>query len=202
MIVCLSCLLQKKSPVIGVQTLFVQMVIMNDLIAIMALLQKQLRSYTISRDCSFPSGSGIFELGNFLLKLDSLQSGEFAPREDNPLYGKTIFSVCDTIIYLFSFNFYYYFTAQKNNSLKAIGKFCQGYIKLTKLLIACKCHACRKVQVSSCQHSNYRAEVVEGVTVWQILLQFSNRLEIKYLYEAIRPNSCYFSFIYIFNVQN
>jgi len=34
------------------------------------------------------SGSGIFESGNFVLKLDSLQSGKFAPWENNPLCGK------------------------------------------------------------------------------------------------------------------
>ena len=41
-------------------------------------------SYTSSRDCSLPSGLGIFESGN----LDGLQSGKFAPQEDNPLYSK------------------------------------------------------------------------------------------------------------------
>ena len=61
MIVCLSRFLQKKSPVIGVQT--------------------------FSYIWWLWSGSGILESGNFLLKLDGPQSGKFAPRENNLLYG-------------------------------------------------------------------------------------------------------------------
>jgi len=63
--------------------LFVHMVIMNDSIATIAFLQK-VACFTSSCDCSLPSGSGIFESGNFLLKL---QSGKFEPRENNLLYG-------------------------------------------------------------------------------------------------------------------
>ena len=85
MIVCLSHLLQKKSASRSFRTYgdHEWFDSHNGLFAKVAC-------FTSSRDCSLPSGSGIFESGNFLLKLDSLQSGKFAPRENNPLYGSVI----------------------------------------------------------------------------------------------------------------